>query len=117
MKKRTGNFSEVEYTDGPLSNPVIIEDNLPRPDQLVFTEEKIRVTINLNDSCVRFFKGEAKRYRTPYQKLIRSVLDTFVRNATARADKRMSAKAKKVTKAKPAGKAAKVVKVLKGASV
>jgi len=112
MTKKTGKFSDVVYTDEPMEF-TIIEDYLPRPDQLIFTEEKTRVTINLNESCVRFFKDEAKRYRTPYQKLIRSVLDTFVRNATAKAEKRLAAKA---TKAKQAGKAVKAGKVLKGAS-
>lgn len=98
MNKATGKFSNVVYTDEPMEF-TIIEDFLPRPDQLVFTEEKTRVTINLNDSCLRFFKGEAKRHRTQYQKLIRNVLDAFVRNATAKAEKRLVAKTKKTGKA------------------
>jgi hypothetical protein len=85
MKKRMGKYGGAEYADAPLGDLLIIEDDLPPPDQLDFTEEKTRVTINLNEACVQFFKREAKRHRTPYQKIIRSVLDGYVRNATARA--------------------------------
>jgi hypothetical protein len=119
MMRKTGKFSNVVYTDEPLEF-TIVEDNLPPPDQLVFTEEKTRVTINLNESCVRFFKGEAKRYRTPYQKLIRSVLDVYVRNATAKARQRAAAKAGVSTQADKTKGApvtrAKARKPLKGAS-
>jgi hypothetical protein len=90
MKKRTGKFSNVEYTEGPLGNLVIIDDFLPPPDQLIFTEEKTRVTINLNQSSVDFFKQEAQRHGTQYQKIIRSVLDVYARNAREKAAKKSS---------------------------
>jgi hypothetical protein len=93
MKKRTGKYANVEYTDGPLGELVVIENFLPPPDQLVFTEEKTRVTINLNQSSIDFFKVEAKRHRTQYQKIIRSVLDRYVKNATVKESKKVSSRA------------------------
>lgn len=82
MKKRTGKYSNVKYTDGPGGDFVIIADDLPPPDQLVFKETNIRVTINLNASNVEYFKREAKKHHTQYQKIIRNVLALYVSNAT-----------------------------------
>lgn len=81
MKKTKAKPGGVVYTDEPMEF-TIIQDFLPPPDQLVFTEEKKRVTINLNQSSVDFFKREAKRHHTQYQKIIRSVLDHYVSRAS-----------------------------------
>lgn len=82
MKAKAGKYANVEYTDGTVGEFVIIKDFLPPPEELNFTEEKTRVTINLNLSSVDFFKREAKKHRTQYQKIIRSVLDHYVANAS-----------------------------------
>jgi hypothetical protein len=92
MKKKTGKYSNVEYTDGPVGDFVIIEDFLPPPDQLVFKEPNTRVTINLRARDVEYFKREAKKHGTQYQKLIRSVLDLYVINATKASKETKSAK-------------------------
>jgi hypothetical protein len=84
MKRKTGKFAHVEYTDGPLGDLVIIEDHLPPPDQIVLKEPNTRVTINLQASNIEYFKREAKRHHTQYQKLIRNVLALYVSNATKR---------------------------------
>jgi predicted DNA binding CopG/RHH family protein len=81
MKKGSIKSGKVVYTDEPMEF-TIIQDFLPPPDKLMFTEEKTRVTINLNQSSVDFFKREAKRHHTQYQKIIRSVLDHYVSNAS-----------------------------------
>jgi predicted DNA binding CopG/RHH family protein len=80
MKNKTGKFSNVEYTDEPMEF-TIIKDFLPPPDKLVFKESNTRVTINLKASNVAYFKREAKKHGTQYQKLIRNVLDHYVTNA------------------------------------
>jgi tmRNA-binding protein len=55
----------------------IIEDFLPPPDQLVLKEDKVKVTISLSKGSVEFFKREAKKQRTSYQKMIRRVIDYY----------------------------------------
>jgi predicted DNA binding CopG/RHH family protein len=55
----------------------VIEDFLPPPDQLVLKEENVKVTIALKKSSIEFFKKEAKKHRTSYQKMIRQVIDWY----------------------------------------
>ncbi|MFW6139489.1 MAG: CopG family transcriptional regulator [Spirochaetota bacterium] len=67
-----------EYTDESLGNIKIIDDFLPSPEELVFKEEKIKVTLGLSKRSVEFFKKEAKKHNTQYQKMIRRLLDLYV---------------------------------------
>lgn len=69
---------KIEYTDGPIGDVKVLRDALPPPEQLVFKEDQIKVTIGLSKSSVEFFKKEAKRHRTHYQKMIRRLLDFYV---------------------------------------
>ena len=71
MKKRT------KYTNEPLGDVRVIDDFLPSPDELAFNEDSIKVTIGLSKRSVDFFKKEVKRRRTPYQRMIRHLLDAY----------------------------------------
>jgi len=55
----------------------VMKDFLPPPDKLVLKEENVKVTISLKKSSVEFFKGEAKKHCTSYQKMIREVIDWY----------------------------------------
>jgi predicted DNA binding CopG/RHH family protein len=44
---------------------------------LAFREEGVKVTLSLSKRSVDFFKGQAKKYRTPYQAMIRRLLDHY----------------------------------------
>jgi predicted DNA binding CopG/RHH family protein len=55
----------------------IIKDFLPPPDGLVLKEDKVKVTISLSKGSIEFFKKEAKKQRTSYQKMIRRVIDFY----------------------------------------
>jgi predicted DNA binding CopG/RHH family protein len=44
---------------------------------LVLRDDKVKVTISLNKESVEFFKKEAKKHRTSYQKMIRKVIDVY----------------------------------------
>lgn len=68
----------VNYTDGPIGDVKVVRDFLPSPDELAFTEEQVKVTIGLSKSSVAFFKAQAKRNHTQYQKMIRRLLDVYV---------------------------------------
>jgi predicted DNA binding CopG/RHH family protein len=68
---------KIKYSDGPMGELKIVEDFLPPPDQLVLKEDKVKVTISLSKGSVEFFKKEAKKQRTSYQKMIRRVIDFY----------------------------------------
>jgi len=70
MKKK------ITYTDEPMELKVI-ENFLPPPEQLVKKQEMVKVTISLGKPTVDFFKRRARRQATPYQKMIRRVLDMY----------------------------------------
>jgi len=69
--------SRIRYTDEPMGELKIIKDFLPPPDQLVLKEDKVKVTIPLSKGSIEFFKKEAKKQRTSYQKMIRRVIDFY----------------------------------------
>jgi predicted DNA binding CopG/RHH family protein len=55
----------------------IIKDFLPTPDQLVLKEDNVKVTIALRKSSIDFFKKQAKKHKTSYQKMMREVIDWY----------------------------------------
>ncbi|MBI4685145.1 MAG: CopG family transcriptional regulator [Nitrospirae bacterium] len=69
--------SKIKYTDEPMGKLKVIKDFLPPPEQLVLKEENVKVTIALNKSSIEFFKREAQRYHTSYQKMIRRLIDLY----------------------------------------
>ena len=60
-----------------MENVRVIPDFLPSPEELVLKDETIKVTISLSKMSVDFFKKEAKKYNTQYQKMIRRLLDDY----------------------------------------
>lgn len=71
MKKK------IKYTEGEIGNFEIIKDFLPSPTELAQRESNIKVTINLRKSSVDFFKDIANKNKVQYQRVIRSLLDTY----------------------------------------
>ena len=70
MKKMTD-------TNMPVGKLKKIADFLPSPDELALPEDKIKVTIELSNKSVDFFKQEAAKRHTKYQKMIRNLLDRY----------------------------------------
>jgi len=68
---------KIKYTKGEIGNIEILEDFLPSPEKLAEMESNIKVTINLRKSSVDFFKGVAKKNHVQYQRVIRSLLDSY----------------------------------------
>lgn len=62
----------------PIGKLTRISDFLPPPEQLVVRDGNVKVTIGLRKSSVDFFKREAGKHHTKYQKMIREVLDKYV---------------------------------------
>ncbi len=69
--------TKIKYTEEPVGELRVIKDFLPLPEQLVLKEENIKVTIALKKTSIEFFKKEAKKHRTSYQKMIRQVIDWY----------------------------------------
>ena len=67
----------IKYTDEPLGDLRVVPDFLPSPDEFVFKDDTVKVTISLSRASVEFFKQEAKKHHTQYQKMIRRLLDTY----------------------------------------
>ncbi len=76
MKKK------IKYSDEDLGKIKIINDFLPKPEELVLKEETIKVTLNLSKSSVDFFKKIAKKNGSQYQKIIRNLLDKYTSHYT-----------------------------------
>jgi len=69
--------TKIKYTDEAIGNPKVVPDFLPSPESLVFREEGVKVTLALSKRSVEFFKTEAKRHNTQYQRMIRKLLDAY----------------------------------------
>lgn len=69
---------KIKYTDEPLGEIRVVQDFLPSPSELAFREEGVKVTLALSKKSVEFFKAEASRHHTQYQRMIRRLLDAYV---------------------------------------
>ncbi len=69
----------IKYSDENIGKIEIVEDFLPSPENLVFKENNVKVTIALSKKSVNFFKQEAKKNHTQYQKIIRNLLDIYAK--------------------------------------
>ncbi len=71
MKKK------IKYSDEKIEEGEIVKDFLPKPEELVFKEDTVKVTLNLSRSSVEFFKKIAQQHGSQYQKVIRNLLDRY----------------------------------------
>ena len=69
--------TKTKYTEEPMDDLKVVKDFLPPPDQLVLREDNMKVTISLKKSSITFFKEQAKKQKTSYQKMIREVVDWY----------------------------------------
>lgn len=69
---------KTQDEDMPIGKVTIIDDFLPSPEELVFGEEKQKITISLSKDSIDFFKQLAKAHHTKYQPLIRKLLEKYV---------------------------------------
>lgn len=61
----------------PVGKLTRVDDFLPPPSKLVLPENAVKVTLNLKRSSVEFFKKEAAKNHTKYQRMIREVVDRY----------------------------------------
>lgn len=77
MKKK------FKYTEEPMGDLEIVKDFLPTPSQLVLKEKNVKVTINLKESSIDYFKKVATKNHTQYQKIIRNLLDYYASHVSS----------------------------------
>lgn len=68
---------KIKYTNEPIGKVKVISDFLPSPEELILKDETVKVTIALSKTSIDFFKNEAKKHNTQYQKMIRRLLDEY----------------------------------------
>lgn len=71
MKKK------IKYSDEKIGEIEIVNDFLPKPEDLVFKEDTVKVTLNLSKSSIEFFKEIAQKHGSQYQRVIRNLLDRY----------------------------------------
>jgi predicted DNA binding CopG/RHH family protein len=95
MKKKIKLDSVESYNESPeemdfdLESAKIVKDLLPPPHLLVMRKvKKVKVTMDLPENDVAFFKDSARRLGVSYQSMIRSLLGSYVSIVKARTGKR-----------------------------
>jgi predicted DNA binding CopG/RHH family protein len=68
---------KIKYTNEPLGNLEVVSDFLPLPEDLVFRDDGVKVTLALSKRSVDFFKSQALKHNTQYQRMIRRLLDAY----------------------------------------
>lgn len=71
--------NKINYNDEPIEAKVV-SDFLPKPENLILKEKKMRVTLTLTEKSLEFFKNAAKKHKASYQAMIRQLIDYYVAN-------------------------------------
>lgn len=64
------------------SDPIWV--SLPSPEQLVHRPTGVKITINLSEESLAWFKEQGDRLDMRYQRMIRNLLDEYVRQMKAK---------------------------------
>jgi hypothetical protein len=86
--------TKIKYTNEPIEANVVM-DFLPPSKELAFREEGVKITIALSKKSVDFFKSEASKHHTQYQRMIRKLIDTYVDSYAEPLTRRASGKSQK----------------------
>ena len=84
--------AKIKYTDEPLGKLRVVPNFLPAPEDLVFRDEGVKVTLALSKRSVEFFKQEAAKHHTQYQRMIRRLLDAYAEHHSQRQDRTQGAR-------------------------
>jgi len=71
MKKK------IKYTNEKTGKVKVVKDFLPLPEDLIYKEDTVKVTLNLSKSSVEYFKKLTRTHDSQYQKIIRNLLDEY----------------------------------------
>ncbi len=69
---------KVHDPNMPVGKLTRVVDDLPPPSELAKPLQGVRITIIVSKSSVEYFKTNARKYHTKYQRMMREVLDSYV---------------------------------------
>lgn len=72
------------YTDEPMEMRERVADFLPAPSQLVKREPTVKITLEVTQTSLVFFKEQAEREHVPYQRMIRGLIDAYAKQRRER---------------------------------
>ena len=78
--------AKIKYTDEPLGAPRVKPDFLPAPEDLIFKNDGVKVTLALSRRSVEFFQREAAKHHTQDQRMIRRLLDAYAEHHSKRGE-------------------------------
>ena len=62
---------KIKYTGQPFGKVKGVKDFFPAPEELALKDGTVKGSISPGKSSIDFFKKEAKKFSTQYQKMIR----------------------------------------------
>jgi predicted DNA binding CopG/RHH family protein len=80
-------MSRIKHTNERLGRLRVVPDFLPPPSELASRDDGVKVTISLSRRSVDFFKAEARKHNTQYQRMIRRLLDSYAEKYMESPDK------------------------------
>jgi hypothetical protein len=87
--------AKIKYTNEPLGKLEVVSDFLPLPEDLVFRDDGVKVTLALSKRSVDFFKAQALKHSTQYQRMIRRLLDAYAEHHAQAPTSRSSGRSQK----------------------
>ena len=84
---------KIKYTNEPLGKLEVVSDFLP--EDLVFRDDGVKVTLALSKRSVDFFKSQALKHNTQYQRMIRRLLDAYAEHHAQPVTSRSSGRGQK----------------------
>lgn len=73
MKKK------IRYTDEPLHMGERVIGLLPPPGTLVKRKSNVKITLEVTQESLDFFKKRSKRAHVPYQRMMRALIDAYAK--------------------------------------
>jgi len=87
--------AKIKYTNEPLGKLEVVSDFLPLPEDLVFRDDGVKVTLALSKRSVDFFKSQALKHNTQYKRMIRRLLDAYAEHHAQALTSRSSGRGQK----------------------
>jgi predicted DNA binding CopG/RHH family protein len=71
---------QIQYSNEPIGEFRLVTDFLPSPSELALKNQNTKITISLSSDSLAYFKDVAETHHMQYQKIIRQLLDEYVKN-------------------------------------
>lgn len=75
-------YSQSKF-EAPIGKITRVDDFLPPPEVLFAEDDRVKITIEIEGSTLDFFKDQAERTGSKYQRLMRQVLKQYAKKYSA----------------------------------